>query len=93
MGAGAFIMAEITGIHNIPKLRIAADYSGEFGISLGVLQWWTFEPPKPVCGGMRDKMIAKLRKLIKGSGIFRPINILNRGRLLCAYRLIVAGTF
>ena len=89
MGAGAFIMAEITGI---PYTEIAvAAIIPAILYFLSVYCMVDFEAARKGMRGMREDEIPKFRKLIKQVYLFAPIIILIVA-LFMGYSVIRAGT-
>ncbi|MGY4879622.1 TRAP transporter permease [Vreelandella aquamarina] len=89
MGAGAFIMAEITGI---PYTEIAvAAIIPAILYFLSVYCMVDFEAARKGMRGMREDEIPKFRKLIKQAYLFAPIIILIVA-LFMGYSVIRAGT-
>jgi TRAP transporter 4TM/12TM fusion protein len=89
MGAGAFIMAEITGIP-YTEIAIAAIIPSILYFA-SVYFMVDFEAAKLGMRGMRDDELPKLRKLIKQVYLFIPIIILIYA-LFQGYSVIRAGT-
>ncbi|MEC7816320.1 MAG: TRAP transporter permease [Pseudomonadota bacterium] len=89
MGAGAFIMAEITGIP-YTEIAIAAIIPAILYFA-SVYFMVDFEAAKTGMRGMREDELPKLRKLIKQVYLFIPIIILIVA-LFMGYSVIRAGT-
>ncbi|QJQ96817.1 MULTISPECIES: TRAP transporter permease [Halomonadaceae] len=89
MGAGAFIMAEITGIP-YREIAVAALIPAALYF-LSVYCMVDFEAAKKGMRGMRKDEIPQFRRLVKHAYLFAPILILI-GALFMGYSVIRAGT-
>ncbi|MGF1641564.1 MAG: TRAP transporter permease [Rhodospirillales bacterium] len=90
MGAGAFIMAEITGIPYTELIVAAIIPACLYFLSVFVMV--DLEALKLGMRGMRDDELPELRKLAKQAFLFLPIVTLV-GALFMGYSVIRAGTF
>ena len=90
MGAGAFIMAEITGIPYTELIVAAIIPACLYFLSVFVMV--DLEALKLGMRGMRDDELPELRKLAKQAFLFLPILTLV-GALFMGYSVIRAGTF
>ncbi len=89
MGAGAFIMAEVTGIA-YTDIAIAAIIPAVLYFA-AVFFMVDFEAAKTGMRGMRDDELPVLREMVKQAFLFIPIIILI-GALFMGYSVIRAGT-